>query len=79
MDNRNGTVVKNQDLGGSRLPTHAVTRAMVNFRAHELAELANRGASNVRQIDYEQAKRDVTGETELDKQNAALDRDSRAS
>lgn len=79
MENRDVTVVKNQVFDESRRPMRAVTRAMVNFRAHELAKLANRGPSNVWQIDYEQAKRDVTGETELDKQNAALDRESRAS
>lgn len=60
---------------GEKLPAqaHGVTRAMVNRRAHELASLADRKSPKVIQIDYEQAKRDVTGESDLDRQNAALD------
>lgn len=50
-----------------------VTRTEVNIRTHELAALAGRVPPYVTQKDYEQAKRDVTGETDRDRQNAMLD------
>ncbi|MDQ8188011.1 hypothetical protein [Pelagicoccus sp. SDUM812002] len=53
--------------------TDDVSRSRVNERAHELACLSGRKPSCVTQTDYEQAKRDVTGESGLDRQNAALD------
>ena len=49
-----------------------VTRAMVHLRTHELALLAGRVPPDVSQTDYEQAKRDVTGESDLDRQEARL-------
>ena len=54
-----------------------VTRKAVNERAHELAWQAGRRDPKVTQIDYERAKREITGETDLDRQNAALDAPNR--
>lgn len=49
------------------------TRAMVQIRTHELAVRAGRTAPHVTQFDYEQAKREITGESDLDRQNDILD------
>jgi hypothetical protein len=51
----------------------AVSRAMVSARARELALIAGRPATHVTQVDYEQAKRELTGETDIDLQEAMLD------
>lgn len=48
-----------------------VTLEMVHARARELALLA--GHQHVRQSDYEQAKRELTGESDIDRQNAVLE------
>jgi hypothetical protein len=50
----------------------AVTRAMVNTRAGELALIAGHG-SHVTQADYEQAKRELTGESDTDRQDALIE------
>jgi hypothetical protein len=50
----------------------SVTRERVHARARELALLAGRPPPHVAQVDYEQAKRDVTGESDLDRQEALL-------
>ena len=47
-------------------------RQRVNRRAHELAALAMRVTPCVVQSDYEQAKRDVTGETDRERQFAMI-------
>jgi hypothetical protein len=49
-----------------------VTREHVNVRAHELAVIAGRAPPHVTQADYEQAKREVTGESDLERQEAML-------
>ena len=49
------------------------TRTQVSERTHELAVLAGRAPPYVTQADYQQAKRELTGETDLDRQNAMLD------
>lgn len=51
----------------------AVSRAMVDARARELALIAGRPAPEVAQADYEQAKRELTGERDIDRQDAILD------
>jgi hypothetical protein len=51
----------------------AVSRAMLHARARELALIAGRPAGHVTQTDYVQAKRELTGETDIDRQEAALD------
>ena len=50
-----------------------VTREMVHARARELALLAGCAPPHVRQADYEQARRELTGESDIDRQDAALD------
>ena len=55
-----------------------VSRRMVRWRTDELALLAGRSGSEVRQSDYEQAKRELTGESDTDRQNAILDNPSRS-
>ena len=50
-----------------------VTRQMVHARASELAAIAGRSSLEVRQSDYERAKRELTGESDADLQDAILD------
>src|SRR5271170_4366088 len=52
-----------------------VTRKMVRERAVELAVINGRSAQNVSKSDWEQAKRELTGETnpDLDPKEAALE------
>jgi hypothetical protein len=49
------------------------TREMARSRTLELAALDGREAHQIRQADYEQAKRELTGESDLDRQQAMLD------
>lgn len=49
------------------------TRALVAARTQELAAAAGRIPPHVTQDDYEQAKRELTGETDRDRQIAILD------
>jgi len=49
------------------------TRAMVYARTRELASLAGRSPLEICQDDYEQAKRELTGESDLERQGAMLD------
>ena len=58
------------------LPPHdspLVTRERVYQRTREVAALAGRTPLLIRQADYEQAKREVTGEADNDRQLALLD------
>jgi hypothetical protein len=50
-----------------------VTREMIHARARELAMIAGRAPPHVSQADYEQAKRELTGESDLDRQEALLE------
>jgi len=50
-----------------------VTRAMVQARARELAVIAGRAPPYVTQVDYQQARRELTGESDMDRQDAILD------
>ena len=50
-----------------------VTREMVQARTRELALIAGRAPPHVTQADYEQAKQELTGESDLDRQEAVLD------
>ena len=50
-----------------------VTRAMCQARARQLAVIAGRPSHQVWQADYLQAKRELTGETDPDLQDAILD------
>ena len=49
------------------------TREMVQARTRELALIAGRAPPHVSQADYEQAKRELTGESDMDRQEAMLD------
>jgi methyl coenzyme M reductase gamma subunit len=49
-----------------------VTTQMVRSRTVELASIAGRSSIEIRQRDYEQAKRELTGETDFDRQHAVL-------
>ena len=60
------------------LPKHAagigpVTRKMVQARSRELALIAGRIPAEVSQADYALARRELTGESDLDRQDAILD------
>jgi hypothetical protein len=50
-----------------------VTRAMVRKRAVDLAVISGRSVQNVSKSDWEQAKRELTGEQDMDPQQAALE------
>ncbi len=50
-----------------------VTREMVQARTRELALIAGRAPPHVTQADYEQAKRELTGGAEMDRQEEVLD------
>ena len=50
-----------------------VTRKMVRERAVELAVINGRSAQNVAKSDWEQAKRELTGEPDLDPKEAVLE------
>jgi hypothetical protein len=50
-----------------------VTRELVRARARELALLAGRPPPLVTQADYFQARRELTGETNPERQEAILD------
>ncbi len=50
-----------------------VTHAMVHGRAMELTLIAGRPPPHVAQIDYEQAKRELTGEPVIDLREAMLE------
>lgn len=51
----------------------SVTRQMVHERTLELALTAGRNSHQIRQADYEQAKRELTGESDFDRQQQILD------
>ena len=50
-----------------------VTREMIHARARELASLAGHAAPHMRQADYEQAKRELTGGSDIDHQDTVLE------
>ncbi len=50
-------------------PQGPVTRAMVHARTQQLAQLAGYPSPEVHQCHYEQAKRELTGETDRRRQN----------
>lgn len=53
-------------------PARERLRQRLHWRTRELAVLAGHKPLDITQRDYEQAKRDVTGETNPDRQNAIL-------
>jgi hypothetical protein len=53
-----------------------VTRELIHLRACELALANRRYLGRVSQVDYEQAKRELTGERDTERQEAILIEDS---
>jgi hypothetical protein len=51
----------------------AVTREMVQARTRGLALIAGRSVLQISQADYEQARRELTGESDMGRQEARLD------
>lgn len=68
------TITINEDYGPSRgesvLP---ISRERLHRRTRELAQLAGRGPAGVLQADYEQARCDLTGERDRERQEAKLE------
>jgi hypothetical protein len=62
-----GIIMENADGIGT------VTPAMVEARARELAAIDGRDSSNPNKADYQQAKRELTGEEEIDSQEENLE------
>lgn len=63
-----------QERGASRgTPSHPVTRELLYARTMELALLAGRSAHQIKQVDYERAKLELTGESDFDRQQAVLE------
>ncbi len=50
-----------------------VTKAMVDARAKELALMSGRTPAHVTQADYERAKRELTGESDIDRQDELIE------
>jgi hypothetical protein len=46
---------------------------MVYARTIEIASLAGRASYEIKQFDYEQAKRELTGESDFEKQEAVFE------
>lgn len=61
-----GKTLASATVAGSR------TREMVRARTNELALIAGRRSHEIKQVDYERAKREVTGESDFDRQEAVL-------
>ena len=61
--------VLTENFAGNR----SVTREMVYKRARDLALLAGCAPPQIRQSDYEQAKRELTGGTDIDRQDTVLE------
>ena len=63
-----------QEKGPARSTiSQRVTREMLYARTMELALLAGRSAHQIRQVDYERAKFELTGESDFDRQQAVLE------
>jgi hypothetical protein len=60
----------NSSMGPAVSPM--VTPHMVRSRTVELAHRAGRSSIQIRQCDYERAKRELTGETNSDRQHQVL-------
>ena len=61
------------DLIKTSAESNPVTRDEIHARARELALIEGRVPPNVSQADYEQAKQELTGESDLSRQEAILD------
>lgn len=63
---------KNESPVGNTTLVHP-TREMVLSRTIHLASIEGREAHQIKQCDYEQAKRELTGESNFDRQQSVLD------
>lgn len=67
----------NHDASLATTPlNHPVTPEMVYARTLQLATNEGRNSHEIRQADYERAKRELTGETDFDRQQAMLGQNS---
>lgn len=58
---------------GSVAVIRSITRQMVHDRTLELALIDGRNSLQIKQVDYEQAKRELTGESDFARQQQILD------
>ena len=58
---------------GYARPAGPITRTMVHARTGDLALLAGRSRQQISYADYLRARRELTGETEVNRQEALLD------
>ena len=65
--------LKDGALAENSVGIGTVTRKMVKDRAIELAIIGDRSAQQVSQSDWEQAKRELTGEPDVDPKDAILE------
>lgn len=64
--------MNNQLLNDGADGARALTRKMVHDRTRELAMAAGRAPFDVTHADYQRARRDITGESEFDRQDRVL-------
>ena len=69
----NTNPLKQGDLTENSVGLGTVTRKMVRERAVELAVIAGRSAPDVSKSDWEQAKRELTGQPDADPKTAVLE------
>lgn len=69
----NSNPLKEGSLTGHSAGLGTVTRSMVRERAVELAVINGRAAPDVTKSDWEQAKRELTGQPDQDPQEATLE------
>lgn len=65
--------LKQGALTENSVGTGAVTQEMVRKRASELAVISGRAVDDVSVFDLEQAKRELTGETDIDPKDAIME------
>jgi hypothetical protein len=63
---------------GPLVASGPITREMVHARTRLLAVRAGRHSLQISQADYEQARRELTGETDMARQEAVLDAPAKA-
>lgn len=67
-------MLKSANESGHGVDGSQVTRSMVYARTTALASIAGRPSHAIRQADYERAKRELTGESDFNRQQEMLDR-----
>jgi hypothetical protein len=69
---------RSEESGGRTCGTNPVTRDMVRARTRELVRCSGREPEDATHADHAQAKRELTGESDWDRQEARLDSSSSA-